>query len=646
MHGTRPRIRLFAAVLALMLLAAGESRAAGEWEWTQGQGWVMGAGVSRPTAAEQLAHAYELEQRGEFMDSARQYFLLIRNFSNSQEAGVGLQRLARCLFEMENYYTSYKAIEQVIETYPNAGRMSDLVAIELSIAKKMMVSQTPDLLSDGRSDPRPANIRRALEIVNSVIDHDPFGPVAPEAYLVRGEGNLFLGEIAAARAAFDAVLNDFSRADEVIVERARLGSIRCDSLMGEARPAELAEQIEVVREAERKRTASAGASGAGRGDAFDDVNESIRQTAEVEAAKMMEQAAQYRRMGMRNSVKAAEFLYKEVVRRYPETSQAREARGFLGDIVVPPEEGGLSRRWRQLKLNPFSWNRDPEPAWIVPQLNPEDMVMVDSGLGPIAGVPESGLPSRTSSSAAVRPSAMGNGEYAADYSAPSVSASPDSPMPAPVFFDAADSGAGTDYGPPGRPSPVPDAPYSPRIASANPLPTVYESDLVPLAAAPIPPSVDYGQAPYAGGAGRVTPLPFAPVQASLPDSAPYSAPAPQPTLNSLEYNTPLSDLVGPARLNSGPPPAPMPEYVAGGYVADPYVSGIRGGEAAYARGGQAAPAYPAPVYDAPGYGQPYAGPAYTYQAPTYDITAGAPTPAPHYSPSAAGSTWVLGEDFR
>ncbi|MDR1612489.1 MAG: hypothetical protein LBT97_06855, partial [Planctomycetota bacterium] len=129
-------VRGLTMIAALFL--AGTAWAAGEWEWTEGQGWMRGAGVSRPTAKEQLAHAYTLEQRGEFMDAARQYFLLIQNFPDSEEAGIGLQRLAKCLFEMENYFTSFQAIEQVIKTYPNTGRMSDLVEIELRIAKKML----------------------------------------------------------------------------------------------------------------------------------------------------------------------------------------------------------------------------------------------------------------------------------------------------------------------------------------------------------------------------------------------------------------------------------------------------------------------------------------------------------------------------
>ena len=39
------------------------------------------------------------------------------------------------------------------------------------------------------------------QVVDAVIEHDPYGPVAAEAYLVKGEGNLYINEIATARTA-------------------------------------------------------------------------------------------------------------------------------------------------------------------------------------------------------------------------------------------------------------------------------------------------------------------------------------------------------------------------------------------------------------------------------------------------------------
>ncbi len=624
-------------VAALCLGLAGTARAAGEWEWTAGQGWVMGAGVSRPTPKEQLAYAYELEQKGEFMDSARQYFLLVQNFPNSQEAGIGLQRLARCLFEMENYYTSYKAIEQVITTYPNTGRMTDLLAIELSIAKKMMVSQTPDILATNERDARAANVRRALEIVSSVIDHDPYGPSAAEAYLVKGEGNLFIGEVNTARASFEKVRDEFPRSD--FVERARLGILRCDQQMGEARPQEVAEQAEVVRQEEARRRRG------GQADEFDDVDNAMRHMDEVEANKMMGQADMYRRMGTPKSVRSSQFLYKEIARRFPGTPQAEEAMAKSGDLRIPPEQGRIAKSIKSINLNPFTWNKDPEPPWIVPQLAPEDMVMIDSGFGPIVGVPESGLP-QTAAAAGVRPAGLQAAPSVDLAAAPAAGFSPASAAPgrAPAFIDGtAGSGAGvggTQYlsSAPSGPMPPPAA-YVPgsqpmgmgsqpmAMGSPNPLPGISDGDLVAVGdsygayrgsqyGAGGPPPAQPVRNGY--GTGYIPPA-SAPVAnpAPLPDLGPsYSAPSAPPVLGAIDYNTPMSDLVGPAR---GLGQAPLPEYVTSGYVqtAPTPAPAPQGGAYYY----DPATAYPAP--------QPYQAPAYP--------AAGQP---------AQNGGWTLGSDFR
>ena len=584
------------AFVGIVLVCASEVKAAGEWEWTAGQGWVMGAGVSRPTAKEQLHYAYQLEQRGEFMDSARQYFLLVQNFPDSDEAGIGLQRLARCLFEMENYYTSYKAIEQVIKTYPNTGRMSDLVEIELRIAKKMMVSQTPDILSGPEANSRNANVRRALEIVDSVIEHDPFGPVAAEAYLVKGEGNLFIGEINAARTAFETVRDEFPRSD--FVERARLGILQCDSLVGQATPQELAEQIEVVRESEMQRAQH----GEEPPEQLREVDESIRQLMEVEAAKMMEQAEQYKRMGTKKAVESSQFLYNEVVRRYPQTPQADEAMEKLGKIKMPKEPGRIAKTIRNINWNPFVWNKDPEPPWILPQMDPEDMVMVEPAGGPILGVPETGMPlPPTQAAPGVRPATLKDAPES-QLQASAAGGQNIGPVPPPP---GAGTGGTRVYTSDGGSSRLPSI-----SDPSNPLPGISEGDLIPMDSSTTLASTGSVSSSYSS--------------APLPDLNPMPV---QPTLNSIEYNTPMSDLVGPAPRTSALD-APLPEYVTSGY----------------------APTYSAPaVQDNSVYGAPYYQEQVQvdpYQSVPYQGATTYQQPAQPYAPAPQNGGWTFGDDLR
>ncbi|MCD8138541.1 MAG: tetratricopeptide repeat protein [Planctomycetaceae bacterium] len=626
-----------ALLLTCLVALSGSARAAGEWEWTEGQGWIRGAGVARPTPKEQLHYAYDLEQKGEFMDAARQYFLLVQNFPSSEEAGVGLQRLARCLFEMENYYTSYKAIEQVIETYPNTGRMSDLVEIELQIAKRLMQSQTPDILSGREENIRNHNIQRGLEIIESVIEHDPYGPVAAEAYLVKGEGNLLIGEINTARTAFETIRDEFPRSD--FYERARLGILQCDSLVGQANPREVREQIEVVRQAERERSERM----QGDDENYEDVEDSIRQLAEVEAQKMMDQAEQYRRMGTRDGVKASEFLYKEIVRRYPGTIQAEDSMARLGNIRMPPEQSRIVKTLKNINLNPFTYNKDKEPPWIVPQLDPEDMVMVDSGVGPIIGVPETGLPS-TDYSATVRPAALPDQPELppASRNFTPITAGPPSDSAA-AFGEAPRPGDPNLAAAPGSYSAA-FGPEAPRTPPPNPLSTASEADLVGAGGAAT--GLQIGAGAGAGQGGYVHPYDAGGIYASAGqpqnpnqyyDNTPIlpAGTINPPSLGSPVYHTPYSDLVGAPPVQQQPMGGYGYNTYNGYYPPQPQQQpyGNYGEYQSYENYG--------------GYQQPY-DPVYqnqTYPAPA--VTP--PAPAPAYGGGYTGSGnggWTFGEDLR
>lgn len=269
--------------------------------------------------------------------------------------------------------------------------------------------------------------------------------------------------------------------------------------------------------------------------------------------------------------------------------------------------------------------------------------MVDSGMGPIAGVPETDFmvdPNAPS----VRPAALDGGAVSADLAlgggggpagfspidaAPRESASSQSTfMPAP-------SGAygGQGYAPtaPGSLDLEPARAFS----TPNPLPTVDESDLIMTGGS--------------GMGGYSAPAAPAPVvsQPSYPASG-YSAPTSDLTLGPIP-DAALSDLVGPVRR----PDAgyAMPAAPSGDFYSQP----------TYAQ----PPAYPEPSYAGSPYPDPgYQGPTYS-SAPSYpDPTYAAPPPPVYPEPSLSsgqtysqgavygneapgmGGGWTLGDDFR
>ena len=73
----------------------------------------------------------------------------------------------------------------------------------------------------------------------------------------------------------------------------------------------------------------------------------MRNLDRIEALKMEEQANVYRRMGTRQSIEAAEFLYKEIGRRYPGTSAWGRVPANLLELDRLRKRGRSRRQERQ-----------------------------------------------------------------------------------------------------------------------------------------------------------------------------------------------------------------------------------------------------------------------------------------------------------
>ncbi len=344
---------------------------ASEWEWTRGSGWTEGAGRARSTPAEQLRHAYALERKGEFHDAAKQYFLLIRIYPDSSEAGIGLQRLAKCLFEMEDFYRSFKAIEQVIRTYPRSGRMADLVAIEYKIGRKLATGKHARLLAKG--DALKAGRKEALEVFAAVLKHDPYGPFADNALLASGDIHLDLQEPVKAKRQFEKLIREFP--ESPLQDRARLGITRCDVMTGKATSSQVDRAVKEMRAKGKLKSRQ-------DEEEISRVEDNLNQLEEVEAKKMWDASQVYFRRGNTRSVKAGVFLLRELVRRYPKTTYASQARRLLPQIVIPKKGGRF--RLPKIYLNPFRKPKPP-PSFETPQIT-SDEIRGEVVTDPIPGI--------------------------------------------------------------------------------------------------------------------------------------------------------------------------------------------------------------------------------------------------------------------
>ncbi len=400
------------SLLLLLLCLTVFSRAAlavADWEWTQNKGWSQTVGRALPNPAEQLKYAYKLEKEGKYLSASQQYFLLLKAYPDSEEAGVGLQRLANCLFLMENYYDAYKALEQVIKSYPFSAEKSDLIKIEFLIGRKFQSGARVDLLDDNENP--VVGKRAAIEIFESVVANDPVGPYSGASLLAIASCYKDLDEPARGIVYADRVLTEFSMSGE-LVAKARILKKTMEVMQGDA-------DINSVRTAVSEAKKAAADADENPGDAdlapVDDYDSEIRELEEIQAKKLWDSAEFYKKRGTKESMEAYKFSLEQIVVRFPNTSYASKSRRIIGTINIPEkseDSGGFNI--------PFI---SKKPATFVTAANSDDYVHTDNV--PVPGI-DSDIPDENQPAALPLPKGreeipMGE-EYAAKGSKPASTA--------------------------------------------------------------------------------------------------------------------------------------------------------------------------------------------------------------------------------
>jgi outer membrane protein assembly factor BamD (BamD/ComL family) len=293
------------------------------WEWTKSAGWSRSEGTAKGTPGEQYQYAKSLQEKGNFYDAARQYFLLVRTFPNSREASRAILSLAQCLFEMENYYASFKALEQSIEKYPKSIHLPALLELEFRIGKRFSQGAPPSLFNS--KDPKRDALLMSIEVFKAVIKHDEYGPLADDCYSELGMAYLELNKPQTAKDKLSILLSSFPESELIALARYRIALANIQ--LGQGTLAEAKKRLkELQMEVEQRK-------GKGAPVTQEKLKEDMGNLREDEARRMYEAAVFYVKRGSPKSYDAALFSLKEIVRRYPETSTAEFAGKLIEELV-------------------------------------------------------------------------------------------------------------------------------------------------------------------------------------------------------------------------------------------------------------------------------------------------------------------------
>lgn len=307
------------------------------WEWTQSAGWARLEGSARGTPEEQLAFARSLEEKQAYYDAARQYFLLVRTFPDSEEAKQGLALLAECLFKNENYYQSFQAIETFLERYPKSAHLDELLDLEYRIGRQFLAGARVSLFD--KEQPRRRSLTAALAVFQAIRKHDEYGRLADRAHYFSGEALLELDAPRQARDQFSLLISRFP--ESPLVPMARYKIKLANIPLGVGTVSEAMEELERLRSAPNAQSETPAAADPGEALVAQALAKSQTDLASQEAARMLQAGAFYERRHTPKSYDAALFTYRELLRRYPDVPEAAKAQERLAALENegPPAPG-------------------------------------------------------------------------------------------------------------------------------------------------------------------------------------------------------------------------------------------------------------------------------------------------------------------
>jgi len=223
-----------------------------------------------------------------------------------------------------NWSRAYQECEKLLAAHPQTKYRTSVLQREFQIGQQMAKAHAWVLVF------RVKRLEEGVKVLERVIEHAPFGPLAPKALYAIGEAYYHDGNYQAARDFYDRLLKQYPRCELVI--RARVRRATCNQRLAEGPPYDLAPAEAARRDMEDL----ARLSGNRR------VAEYARSLRDTMAQADYDSGLFYFR---RFTIEGGVRYMKAVIARYPDSDYAHRARRILALVQrltkAAQEEEGL-----------------------------------------------------------------------------------------------------------------------------------------------------------------------------------------------------------------------------------------------------------------------------------------------------------------
>jgi len=195
-------------VLIIVILFSIESFSApvyALWTWTPKTGWMLDKDIAKQSPKAQWDYARNFEKKKQYGNAVRAYKVLSRVYPTSGLSALARQRIALCYQHNGDFYKAFKAYQDLIENCPKKIDFEFILEKEYQIGmlfvsgKKMKLWKFPIL---------PAR-DKGIEILKTVVNNAPYSKIAPHAQFNIGTAYKKLHKLDKAIAAYNKVIEDY-----------------------------------------------------------------------------------------------------------------------------------------------------------------------------------------------------------------------------------------------------------------------------------------------------------------------------------------------------------------------------------------------------------------------------------------------------
>lgn len=336
MHNKNTLIRctMICTVIFVTCATTFISTSSAYWIWTpETKKFINPKYAVKDSPKEQYDWAMSFYDAKEYQRAAAEFDKLTKHYEYSEYAAKAQYQAGLSYENLGKYYIAFQNYQKAIDNFPHIGNIDEIIAREFNIGNIYADKENPKVLGADIL----TSTDRAIEIFKNVVDNAPFGKLADEAQYRMGEVLKEAQRYDEATVAFQRLVDDYQTSK--FADKAKYEVAYC-AYMASLQPAYDAAPTDRAIKAFKEFTEEHKDS-----ELTKEADKTIQRLKDKSAEKSMMTARFYE---SQKRYPSAIIYYQDVMTRFPDSSQAPEARAKIEELKAgkkAPSADAIGKSW-------------------------------------------------------------------------------------------------------------------------------------------------------------------------------------------------------------------------------------------------------------------------------------------------------------